>query len=133
MDRRGLLKFVLGATAAPLLGPKAAAHALGVSLATNAAPILDAAQSSTGLGPASPSIGTYWGSPLQMSIDARRAARYEAGQNIGRYAHFKSWGPAFREAVIAREELAVELLRRKMERDESFAERALAAFGGWND
>ena len=129
MDRRGLLKALLGATVAPLLGPKAAAQALGVSLATNAAPILDVVSGSDHIEAGMPNpIGgrPWWGSPMQIAFDARRAARYE--QN-GRYAHFKSWGPAFREAVIAREELAMQLMQRKCEAEAGFYGKVVKAFG----
>lgn len=132
MDRRGLLKLFAGSAAAPLFGAKAAANALGVSLATNAAPIVEELGVATGAaqctGMGNPHA-QYYGSPVQMAFDARRAARYEAGQNIGRYAHFKSWGPAFRESVIAREELAIEILRRKMEVEDGFAEKVFTALG----
>lgn len=129
MDRRGILKLLVGSAAAPMLGAKAAASALGVSLATNAVPIMEAAGGYEVADLCTAGRAQYYGSPFQLAFDARRAARYEAAQGTGRYAHFKSWGPAFREAVIAREELSLEMLRRKMEAEEGFAEKVLTALG----
>ena len=127
MDRRGLLKALLGATAAPLIGPKAAAKALGVSLATNATPIADVVQGPgnimSGGGMSAP---RWWGSPMQITLEARRAARHEANT---RYAHFKSWGPAFRESVIVREEVAMLLIERQCQQDDGFFDKVVTLLG----
>jgi hypothetical protein len=122
MNRRGLLALLGGAVAAPSVGVKAAAEALGVS-------------NVVGLGSGSlenvacaPSSGGWWNSPPQIALDAKERATQD--MHHGRaYPHMKSWGHGFRSSVVERDHLLLMTYRQKMQEDASFREKIFAALG----
>jgi hypothetical protein len=122
LNRRGLLALLGGAVAMPSVGVKTAASTLGLDAAIGVG--------STDLGsPASPaSASGWWGSPLQIAFDAKERASYrmERGQA---YPHMKSWGHAFRQSAVERDEQIMLLYRRKMEDDQLFREKVLGVMG----
>jgi len=124
MNRRNLLALFGGALAAPSVGVKAAAEALGVSDAFNIS------SGSVGMPePCGPSTyDDYWDSPLRMSLDAGRRAEHEVNSGQG-YPHMKSWGRAFRMSAVQRDHYLMELYQHKMARDEKFRNTVLAALG----
>jgi hypothetical protein len=115
MNRRGILALLGGAIAAPsVVGAKTASAVLDVNPHSPSPMPLE----QIGIGNA-PTTNTFWGSPAQIAIDASREARHEIAQNT-RYAHMKSWGPAFRHTVISRERQIERLLEEKLRTDEAF-------------
>ena len=120
LNRRGLLSLIAGSMAAPAIGAKTAASILGVS--TDLVGPMPVEGSSAAVGAIEPA--GWWGSAAQIAMDARIQSHWESEQ--ARYSHMKSWGPAFKRSIIARELQAENLLRRKLERDQDLLERVLA-------
>lgn len=118
MKRRSLLSLFGGAVLAPGIGPKEAAKILGVHPHPPAP--MPVSQAVEGFGE---NIG-WWGSALEIRMGARRAAVYEAASQ-DRYAHMKSWGPAFKRSVVQREIQIERMLEAKCQRDEEFMKRVM--------
>lgn len=106
----------------PVVGVKAAASALGVDTALVAG--------SGALEACAPRPGrdAWWGSSLQIAFDAKERAGYQMREGRA-YPHMKSWGHAFRQAAVERDELIMIAYRQKMQDDQSFREKVLAALG----
>jgi hypothetical protein len=119
MNRRGILQAALGMVALPAAGPKAAAAMLGVGLNTNDPMPIETV---------GPPTEAYWGSPIQLAMDAKRDARHRLHE--GEYAHMKSWGRGFRLSVIEREQQVLRIVEHKMQRDTDFAAKIFRALGG---
>lgn len=67
----------------------------------------------------------FWGSDIQNIIHASRIARQEIPGD--RYAHMKSWGPAFRRMVITHEHIAEARFEKECAQNEEFLARVLEA------
>jgi hypothetical protein len=124
MNRRNLLALFGGAVAAPSVGVKAAAEALGVSDAFSIGS--GNSESVEACGPST--YDDYWDSPLRMSLDASRRAEHEVNSGQG-YPHMKSWGRAFRMSAVQRDHYLIEMYQHKMSRDEKFRNAVLTALG----
>jgi len=122
MNRRGLLALLGGAVAMPAVGVKSAAAALGVPN------VLNVEATSAEVGGLTPSLGGWWGSPLQIALDAKEASAREV-QAGHAYPHMKSWGHAFRSMVVERDHLVLMTYRQKMQEDADFRAKVLAALG----
>lgn len=124
MNRRNLLALFGGAVAAPSVGVKAAASALGVSDAVGIGSV-----NTLGCEPCgASSFDGWWESPIRMAFDARRGAEHSV--NAGQaYPHMKSWGRAFRISAVQRDHYLMEMYQHKMSHDEMFRKAAMAAFG----
>lgn len=120
MNRRSLLTLLGGAAAMPSVGVKAAAEALGVSNVVGIG--------SGAVAGCAPAAGGWWGSPLQIALDAKERASYDLREGRA-YPHMKSWGYAFRSSVVERDHLLLMTYRQKMQEDASFREKMLAALG----
>jgi hypothetical protein len=123
MNRRGILALLGGAAAMPTVGLKSAASALGMETA------LVAGSSGEMVVPAPPSSEGWWGSGLQMAFDAKERAECAMRENRV-YPHMKSWGHGFRQMAAERDAMIMIAYRQKMQDDQSFREKVLAAFGG---
>lgn len=123
MNRRGILALLGGAAVMPGVGVKAAAEALGVS---NVVGLGSGSAEVAGCG--APTSGGWWGSPLQIALDAKERASHDL-QHGRAYPHMKSWGHAFRSSAVERDHLVLMAYRQKMQEDADFRERVLAAFG----
>lgn len=123
MDRRRLLSMIVGSAAAPAIGAKTAARILGVGIDAIGPMPADVVGTEQAAATGAPQAGVWWGTPAQIAMDSKRRAMWS--DESRRYDHFKSWGPAFRRSIIARELQAEELLQRKFERDEDFLARVL--------
>lgn len=126
MNRRSLLALLGGAVAVPSVGVKAAASALGVETALIAGALNGPEPSglaSTGL-----NGGGWWGSPLQMALDARERTNHDMTHGHA-YPHMKSWGHGFRTSAVERDNLILMMYRQKMQEDEGFRHKVLAALG----
>ena len=119
MNRRGLLSLIAGSMAAPAIGAKTATSILAVSTDLVGPMPVEGATTATPL-----EANGWWGSAAQIAMDARIQSHWESEQ--ARYSHMKSWGPAFKRSIIARELQAENLLRRKLERDQDLLNRVLA-------
>ena len=104
---------------APAMGAKTAASILGVGIDAIGPQPVEAMSSGVAVGE-----HDWWGSAAQIAMDARNQAHWESEQ--ARYSHMKSWGPAFKRSIIARELQAENMLRSRMERDQNLMERFLA-------
>jgi len=122
MNRRSLIALLGGAVAVPSVGVKAAAEALGVSN------VVALGSGSAEVAGCAPSSGGWWGSPLQIALDAKERAAHDLHQGRA-YPHMKSWGHAFRSSVVERDHLLLMTYRQKMQEDASFREKMLAALG----
>jgi hypothetical protein len=125
MNRRSLLALMGGAVTVPSIGVKAAASALGVetALLSGALDGPEPGAYATGL-----NSNGWWGSPLQMALDARESTNHDMA-NGNAYPHMKSWGRGFRTSVVELDNLILMMYRQKMREDADFRERVLAAFG----
>ena len=65
---------------------------------------------------------------MQLAFDAKERASYRLDRGDA-YPHMKSWGRAFRQSQVEREELIMATYRRRMENDASFHEKVMAALG----
>lgn len=132
LARRGFLSFVLGGAAAaaapPVVGIKAAAAALGVSEAMSATEITDA------VGPPMSSLTDIdWAviNRVERQHYARRRPTSELPPHI---ATKRSWSPAFKTMVHAREEAILQAYLDQLRLNKSFMAKAKEHFfGGGND
>lgn len=122
MNRRGILALLGGAAAMPTVGVKAAASTLGVGQS-----LVAGSGAATIAGAPTPRSG-WWGSPLQIAFDAKERAAYRLDRHDA-YPHMKSWGRAFRQSAVERDELIMTMYRRKMEEDHDFRDKVLSALG----
>lgn len=122
MNRRGLLALLGGAAAMPSVGVNAAASALGIGSGPIGPDLI------AGEGGNIPGSNGWWGSPLQIAFDAKERASYRLERGDG-YPHMKSWGRAFRQSQVERDELLMSMYRRKMESDASFYGAVMSTLG----
>jgi len=122
MNRRSLLALLGGASVMPAVGVKAAASALGVETA------LLAGSGNVEVAGCAPSAGGWWGSPLQIALDARERVHHDMAHSKP-YPHMKSWGHGFRQMVAERDTTILMAYRQKMQEDSEFRDRVFAALG----
>lgn len=122
LNRRAILALFGGAAVAPAVGAKTAASALGLETA------LVAGSGINVLGAPAPMHDSWWGSPLQISMDARERTMSEMAHSTP-YPHMKSWGRGFRMMVSDKDNRILMMYRQKMHEDASFREKVLAALG----
>ena len=122
MNRRSILALLGGAAAMPAVGVKAAASALGVETA------LLAGSGNVEVAGCAPSAGGWWGSPLQIALDARERVHHDMAHSKP-YPHMRSWGHGFRRMVAERDAAILMTYRQKMQEDAEFRDRVLAALG----
>lgn len=122
MNRRSILALLGGAAVVPAVGVKAAASALGVETA------LLAGSGNVEIAECAPSAGGWWGSPLQIAIEARERVHNEMVHGKP-YPHMKSWGHGFRRMVAERDAAILMAYRQKMQEDSDFRDRVFAALG----
>ncbi|UXO93804.1 hypothetical protein Pan1_89 [Pseudanabaena phage Pan1] len=125
MNRRSLLALLGSATLTPSVSVKAAAEALGVSEAMSLSSGLGNVEVA-GIAPGS--HGSWWGSPMQIMLDARERTQHEMA-NAKPYPHMKSWGHGFRSMVAQRDNLIMMAYRQKMQEDMEFRERVFRQLG----
>lgn len=122
IGRRSILALLGGGAVMPAVGVKAAASALGVETAF-------VPDCSTGeIAGCAPKASGWWGSPLQIALDARERVHHEM-VNSKPYPHMKSWGHGFRQMVAERDAAILMAYRQKMQEDSEFRDRVLAALG----
>lgn len=126
INRRSILALIGGAAATPAAaGVREASKILGIDPSLNG-PMPQTEGNVCSTGGADPcSVGNdWWGSSLQIAMDARRMAFHETG-TADRYSHMKSWSPAFKRSVVAREIQIEQLFEAKCRRDQEFVKRIL--------
>lgn len=128
MNRRSLLALLGAATVAPGgAGIKEAAAALGLKDAQVLGSGLSTAEVA-GACSASPHIPSWWGSPLQIMLEAKERTVHE--MTMGKpYPHMKSWGHAFRSMAAERDNVIRMAYRQRMGDDYDFRERAFQMLG----
>lgn len=132
LARRGFLGFVLGGAAAaaapPVVGIKAAAAALGVSEAMTATEITDTAYPKM-----SELTDADWAiiNRVERQHYARRRPTSELPPHI---ATKRSWSPAFKTLIHAREEAIIQAYLDNLRLNKSFMAKAREHFfGGGHD
>jgi len=118
MNRRGILALLGGAVAMPgAVGAKTAAAIMGIDPhSPSPMPATQVVEARC----AGPISGSFWGTPTQIAFQAGQSARHEAATDANRYSHMKSWGPAFRRSVIAREMQVEIMFEHKCREDSEF-------------
>lgn len=117
MKRRELLRILgMGAVSAPVVGTKEAARIMGVPLDINKLSDAPTGTYQSGINSGSPPLSSnWWGSPIQIQMEARKAA--ERPDFRAKYAHMRSWSHSFKSSVISRELEAEMMFVRRMEMD----------------
>lgn len=132
LARRGFLGFVLGGAAAaaapPVVGIKTAAAALGVSEAMTATEIADA------LAPPIDDIGDDGWAVINQIERIHYARRRPTSELPPHIATKRSWSPAFKTMVHAREEAIMMAYLAELRLNKSFMAKVKEHFlGGRND
>lgn len=130
LARRGFLGFVLGGAAAasapPVIGVKAAAAALGVNEAMTATEIAEAGAPSGGLEDAEWRLINR----IEQLHYNRRVSEDRLPVHI---ATKRSWSPAYKAMIYAREQAIMETYLDRMRRDRSFLDKVKQHFFGGAD
>jgi hypothetical protein len=135
MNRRSLIQTLIGGVAAVSSGvsPKEAAKALGVPLAMvppgTADTLSERASISVGVGCASAGVLPGW--RVTQTLREHRSRLDQPERYLPPHiAAMKSWSPVYKASVAARERDIFERYLRKIENDETFAEKVIACLGG---
>jgi hypothetical protein len=130
MDRRSILRLLIGGATVGATGGgvavSAAATALGVDKLTAG---LDECVGAVGGSP--PGVPAMW--RIRNIHDAHRYAKSKPAREMPPHiSAMRSWSPAYKASIHAREEAILAAFRQRLDDDESFADRFIKEILGEN-